>query len=521
MSSESKSAPTPARSTSPPDDAASPKGSATGSVNGSAPGSAHGSNNGGNGGGANVPNGGPAAPPAPAATAASAARPPLRSNFDLEPNPFEQSFSTSHSSTSLTSHATEKDDNKRSTSPKPLLPPLAAITSSETPFGWSTGLNSLRSGPLSPAMLTGPQQGSTGLTPFTSDHHSSFGRTGLTPGTGLTPLIGGPSSFPPPSPNTAAFLAMVTNGSSAAAMSSAVSATITPNTLAAITGAIQSSLPTSNHPPHPLSVSHVPPQPATFDPTNQRSSPSESSTSYFQQQPHHQHQQQANGDMYAASAGSAAANAANALYLLSQQHKEITDRAEAAGNAQAAKRGSKRKSMDGPPPPSPPATRAKKSRAAKGRSRSKKDDSPDFSDESDDDMPEPPSKSSKKPETEEEKRKNFLERNRQAALKCRQRKKAWLAQLQQKVEFLAAENERLTSALVGSREEIARLNNLVVQAGGQPNANSNGNPSSGIPPPQPGGPVSVPQHHSHHHLASQPASVSVGGGGSNQRGYGY
>jgi ATF/CREB family transcription factor len=82
----------------------------------------------------------------------------------------------------------------------------------------------------------------------------------------------------------------------------------------------------------------------------------------------------------------------------------------------------------------------------------------------------------KKPETEEEKRKNFLERNRQgmstefsllhsstlltrtsAALKCRQRKKAWLAQLQAKNEYLTQENQRLQEALVSTREELARL----------------------------------------------------------------
>ena len=56
-----------------------------------------------------------------------------------------------------------------------------------------------------------------------------------------------------------------------------------------------------------------------------------------------------------------------------------------------------------------------------------------------------------------------------AALKCRQRKKAWLAQLQAKVEYLSNENERLTSALVASREEIARLSAIVGAASvGQP-----------------------------------------------------
>jgi len=62
-----------------------------------------------------------------------------------------------------------------------------------------------------------------------------------------------------------------------------------------------------------------------------------------------------------------------------------------------------------------------------------------------------------------------------AALKCRQRKKAWLAQLQAKVEFLTNENDRLTTALVSSREEISRLNALLGgagQQGGVPSVNT-------------------------------------------------
>jgi len=44
-----------------------------------------------------------------------------------------------------------------------------------------------------------------------------------------------------------------------------------------------------------------------------------------------------------------------------------------------------------------------------------------------------------------------------AALKCRQRKKAWLAQLQAKNEYLLQENQRLQEALVSTPEELARL----------------------------------------------------------------
>lgn len=220
-------------------------------------------------------------------------RPPIRSNFELEPNPFEQSFSVSSSSLSSLRHgADQKQDpspssseNKSNSSdsmrdsspsrrqsmsntsghpngdtPKPVLPPLASITSPSDPsYAWAFSsadlTNSLRAGPLSPAMLAGPQhQPTTTSQPASSiaalaasagsmhpplfgfDPSGSF-RTGLTPSTGLTPLVGGPVSFPPPSPNTAAFLAMVNSG----AAGSAAAATITPNTLNALAGVLQQS----------------------------------------------------------------------------------------------------------------------------------------------------------------------------------------------------------------------------------------------------------------------------------------
>jgi ATF/CREB family transcription factor len=69
-------------------------------------------------------------------------------------------------------------------------------------FRWD--VDSLRSGPLSPALLTGPTSSST------SGAHSLFDPTTLR--TGLTPLApSGNISFPPPSPATAALFAMMTN----------------------------------------------------------------------------------------------------------------------------------------------------------------------------------------------------------------------------------------------------------------------------------------------------------------------
>src|ERR1700754_3192961 len=103
--------------------------------------------------------------------------------FDLEPNPFEQSFSRTDNPEDKNKNTktraikdgadntNERDKNsegenlkERDDSPKPTLPPLAAIASPDSqPYSqWPlaaagiTNPNSLRSGPLSPAMLSGP-----------------------------------------------------------------------------------------------------------------------------------------------------------------------------------------------------------------------------------------------------------------------------------------------------------------------------------------------------------------------------
>lgn len=140
-----------------------------------------------------------APPPRPAATAASDTPDYFNSvhnPFSLEPNPFEQSFG----------------GNSGETPGKSLLPPVASLTSPALPgsssgggYNWS---NSLRSGPLSPAMLPGP----TG----SNDYFDSIGRGFPTPNesslrTGLTPGGGG-SMFPAPSPNSQALLQQLQSG---------------------------------------------------------------------------------------------------------------------------------------------------------------------------------------------------------------------------------------------------------------------------------------------------------------------
>lgn len=52
--------------------------------------------------------------------------------------------------------------------------------------------------------------------------------------------------------------------------------------------------------------------------------------------------------------------------------------------------------------------------------------------------------------------------NRVAALKCRQRKKQWLANLQTKVEMFSTENDALTSQITQLREEVVNLKTLLL-----------------------------------------------------------
>ncbi|KAI9301624.1 hypothetical protein BJ944DRAFT_243104 [Cunninghamella echinulata] len=114
------------------------------------------------------------------------------------------------------------------------------------------------------------------------------------------------------------------------------------------------------------------------------------------------------------------------------------------------------------------------------RRKSQKEDKKDNDEEK-----EKPNKK-RRTEEEDEKRKNFLERNRLAALKCRQRKKQWLNNLQAKVEYLTNDNEQLQMQTNALREEIMNLKTLLLahkdcpisQANGFPNLNSTTAPTN-------------------------------------------
>jgi ATF/CREB family transcription factor len=56
----------------------------------------------------------------------------------------------------------------------------------------------------------------------------------------------------------------------------------------------------------------------------------------------------------------------------------------------------------------------------------------------------------------------LLTSTRVAALKCRQRKKQWLANLQAKVELFSTENDALSATVTQLREEIVNLKTLLL-----------------------------------------------------------
>lgn len=364
-------------------------------------------------------------------------------HHDSEPNPFERSFS----------------GNAAGDAGKHSLPPVSNLASpgpnnssmANAP-GWSS-FGSLRNGPLSPAMLLGPSglggfDGTlrTGLTP----NESSI-RTGLTPrgdnvwqlgspgaifnhfgGTGLTP--GGNLNF--------------LSGPGGSGMNDALF--------------------TRPHPPSHLG------QDNGLQNNMVHNSKSNNSGS------------NANMSVNREDADAAA----NGLFLLSQhsQQQHAAHHAQDDLMRQAALNSAKNAGMSAPREDfdtSPAANRRGRRKSSftdaespprdvkpvkKGRKAAPQQELSDSGNESDENQLD----ANGKPETDEQKRKNFLERNRQAALKCRQRKKQWLQNLQAKVEFYGHENDQLTSQVTSLREEIVNLKTMLLAHKDCPVARNNG-----------------------------------------------
>ncbi|MCJ1481419.1 hypothetical protein MMC06_001577 [Schaereria dolodes] len=411
------------------------------------------------------------------------------SHFSLEPNPFEQSFGNP---------STE-------TPGKSLLPPVAALASPAPLTGgaslaggysWS---NSLRSGPLSPAMLSGPTGGdyfdSHLRGGFPTPNESSL-RTGLTPG-------GGGSMFPAPSPNSQALFGHLASGGA------------TPSTIDFHRTAMNAAASRKLEGPNALNG-------AKSQPLQQRAQVANMDHSSQQAQQHFgQHDNDAaNGLFLLAQAGNETQS--NNQFAIpnqpvhglpmqnpSQAPSPVTAK-RPARNANGSMEGSLSGSVRGVSEMSgemsdgadmaKPNTRAKGKRASAGKGaangRRKAEDAPTKqpaakkaknnvmsappmsldgmeSDEEQNIKEEQYHENGKKM-TDEEKRKNFLERNRVAALKCRQRKKQWLANLQAKVEIFSSENDALSAQVTQLREEILNLKTILIAHKDCPIAQSQG-----------------------------------------------
>ncbi|KAF1982701.1 hypothetical protein K402DRAFT_414759 [Aulographum hederae CBS 113979] len=403
-----------------------------------------------------------------------------------EPNPFEAQFGNPSSETPG----------------KGLLPPIANLTSpssliqGNTP-GWP---NSLRSGPLSPAMLPGPTGQSDYFDPsfrgsFPTPNESSL-RTGLTPGdrTGLTPGGGG-SMFPMPSPGSSSLLFGLNSGGA------------TPGTLEFHRTALSAKASNNQHQNQNTSNNAPTSQPLDQNgrAMDQRQYQAQQSQQSGQQDPfgHQDGNDAANGLLFLARN-----NGQN--YNMGQQPNNPQvqtnmQMGQAGGQSQGTSPRTKRASKnsmsisgdngDGSESGSEQAKPSTRSRGKKATTNGKaqtgnrrkaeepparapankrgKNNNGSISaaslepDENDSDMEgsikgEEDGMLNGKKMTDEEKRKNFLERNRVAALKCRQRKKQWLANLQTKVEIYSTENDALTQTVASLREEVVNLKTLLM-----------------------------------------------------------
>ncbi|KAF2841985.1 hypothetical protein M501DRAFT_927774 [Patellaria atrata CBS 101060] len=394
-------------------------------------------------------------------------------NFPVEPNPFDQAFSSTGD-----------------TPGKSLLPPVASITSpaSLIPGGTPGWPNSLRSGPLSPAMLTGP----TSAGDYFSESHLTRGlftpnesslRTGLTPG-------GGGSMFPVPSPGSQAFFNSLQSGG---ATPSTIEFQRTALSAAAASKAnsfSNNNPPTSKPPvsmsvPEPRQPTAAQPQQNQADPFGQHDANDAANGLFMLAQANGANR--ANNSQFAVPGQPAHAVNTNLNHQMGGQSQDTSPTSRRAKNsitsiANSAETGDFSDSNQSEQTKPTTRNRGKKGAAPKGQTNGRR--------KADDSVKAPPSKKAKsmsgepmdmemddseededhkteggqgnKKMTDEEKRKNFLERNRVAALKCRQRKKQWLANLQAKVELFSTENDALSATVTQLREEIVNLKTLLL-----------------------------------------------------------
>lgn len=419
-----------------------------------------------------------APPPRPVVTQAVSNTPDyfsiVHGNLSSETNPFEHSFAGGGGANGgglQTPGGTKLPSVAALTSPAGLLGP-----SGSTPGFWG----GLRSGPLSPAMLSGPQKDDY----FSDGHHLRGGfptpnessmRSGLTPG-------GGGSMFPEPSPGTQAMFNSLASGGA------------TPGTLDFQRAAVNAA--NANKRSLPLAQPNITSQPQESSNNNDvkpninsqfdRHDAADAANGLFMlanappQQTNHyavappmpvhahpqanmqrgNHSNDTSPQMGHRNNGSISTN--NSARGVSEasgysDEQETTARPNTRGKGKRTNTGTngRRKTDDN----IAKAPASKKAKTNTGMSMAME---PEPQSEEELDMNKDEYNANGKKMTDEEKRKNFLERNRVAALKCRQRKKQWLANLQQKVEMFSSENDSLSGQISQLREEVVNLKTLLL-----------------------------------------------------------
>ncbi|TAQ90848.1 hypothetical protein B7494_g858 [Chlorociboria aeruginascens] len=386
---------------------------------------------------------------------------PTVGHHQFETNPFDQSFGGGgagavNGATAQTPNGTKLPSVAALTSPANLLPGV-------TPGFWS-----LRSGPLSPAMLSGPAKGDDY---FSEGHHLRGGfptpnesglRSGLTPG-------GGGSMFPEPTPTNALY-------------SQLQSGAATPSTIDFHRTALNARAVNQTRGQQAQQLTSQPP-----DMTNGMEVKPAISNGQFDQ---HDANDAANGLFLLAQARSAPQQQPNHYAMAPQMavhahpqsnmqmpaqsieaspnmgHRNNRSMSTASGLAQSEVDQSysdqeqkakpvkgKGKRENGRKKASEAPKSNKKGKANNGNPIRMEPPSP--SPEEELDMSKDQYNESGKKMTDEEKRKNFLERNRQ-------RKKQWLQSLQQKVEFYTQENEGLQATIGSLNDELVNIKTLLL-----------------------------------------------------------
>ncbi|RDW91265.1 hypothetical protein BP5796_02430 [Coleophoma crateriformis] len=397
------------------------------------------------------------------------------SNLSYETNPFEHSFAAGgvNGAGQQTPGGTIKLPSVNA-----LTSPAGPFGSGVTPFSWG----GLRSGPLSPAMLSGPAKDDY----FGDGHHLRGGfptpnesglRSGLTPG-------GGGSMFPEPSPNSQALFQQLASGGA------------TPTTLdfhrtAMSAAAVQKREATQaqhnnvTSQPQDLNGMDVKPPPPTgqFDqhdandaanglfllaqaregpqqgyamapqmPVHAHPPPPMQMQNQSAESSPHMTNRQANGSI---DSGRGVSEVSGGFSDDSEQRQQRPNTRGKGKRGSTTQTNGRRKQED------PPKQSAKKAKGNNGNAMSMAME-PEPQSEEEPDMSKDEYNANGKKMTDEEKRKNFLERNRVAALKCRQRKKQWLQNLQTKVEMFSSENDALSAQISQLREEVVNLKTLLL-----------------------------------------------------------